>query len=230
MAGEIPRVVTKADVYEEVILTERPVCPYCGGKMRIWECQDCGLSCHAGWGTPYLFICADDECPLYVNGWEEMKKNYGRTCSYRCIYLPGAGGTETMAVFSSRDCISELLDEETVAADRLRGTAMDPVVQQLIASFKGKDLAALQENLLDDTTYWKTKAEAAALVGELGPLELLELLESTIFRDKRVAGAVQNAIKRIHEINQTRECPYCKEVVTAELTICSQCGRPLKPE
>ena len=70
-------VITKADVYEKVILAEKPVSPHCGQRMRIWECSETGLLCGSGWGSPYLFVCVDDGCPLFVNGWKEMKKNYG---------------------------------------------------------------------------------------------------------------------------------------------------------
>ena len=220
-------VVTKADVYEKVILSERPVCPHCGKRMRIWECWETGLSCGSGWGTPYLFVCVDDGCPLFVNGWEEMKRNYGRTCSYRCICLPGSGHTEAMMVFSSGDCWPGLLDEAAIAVDRLRGTNEDPAVRQLKRYFERKDLAALQARLLDDAAYWKVRLRAAELLGELGLLEALEPLQATRFTDKRIADAVRAAIGRIHEINDTQECPHCTEIVGANVNTCAQCGRPL---
>ena len=220
-------VVTKADVYEQVIHTERPVCPHCGQQMSIWECVDTGLSCGSGWGTPYLFICANDACPLFVSGLKAMKANYGRTCSCRCIHLPGSRGTETMVVFSFGVCQEGLLDENAVAADRLRGTNRDPAVLELMACFKRKNLAALQTSLFDDTIYWKVRMRAADLIGELGILDALETMQSTKFRDNRVGDAVRAAIQKIHEINATQECPHCKEIIEAKAKICTQCGRRL---
>jgi hypothetical protein len=220
-------VVTKADVYEKVILSERPVCPHCGQRMRIWECSESGLSCGSGWGTPYLFVCTDDGCPLYVNGWKEMKKNYGRTCSYRCILLPDSNHTEAMMVFSSADCWPGLLDEAVIAADRLRGTNEDPAVQQQVQSFERQDLPALLVDLLDDAAHWKVRLKAAELLGELALPEALEPMQATGFTDKRIANAVRAAIQRIHETNNTQECPHCTETIGTDVNTCTQCGRPL---
>jgi hypothetical protein len=220
-------VITKADVYEKVILAERPVCPHCGQRMKIWECSETGLSCGLGWGTPYLFVCVNDGCPLFVNGWKGMKSNYGRTCSCRCICLPDSGLTEMMMVFSSGDCKPGLLDEGVIAEDKLRGTDEDPAVQQLIGYFEREDLASLQASLLDDAAHWKVRLRAAELLGELGLLQALEPLQTARFRDKRIADAVRAAIQRIHEINDTQECPHCTEIIGAEVKICTQCGRPL---
>jgi hypothetical protein len=220
-------VVTKADVYEKVIHSERPVCPYCDRSMRIWECTETGLSCGSGWSTPYLFVCVNDTCPLFVNGWEEMKENYGRNCSYRCISFLGSRGTETMMVFSSVDCNDGLLDEKVIEADRQRGTKEDPAVQQLIRHFKYNDPGALLASLFDEAAYWKVRLKAAELLGDLGQPQTLESLQTARFGDRRIANAAKVAIQKIHAINNTRECPHCAETTSAEGNMCKQCGRSL---
>jgi len=130
-------------------------------------------------------------------------------------------------VFSSGDCKPGLLDERAIGVDRLRGTNEDPAVRQLMRCFERKDLAALQASLLDDAAHWKVRLRAAELLGELGLLEALEPLRSARFGDQRIADAVQAAVQRIHEINDTQECPYCAEIVGANVNTCEQCGRPL---
>ena len=220
-------VVTKADVYEKVIFADRPLCPHCGKEMNISECADTGLSCGSGWGTPYLFICFNDKCPAFVNGWETMKKDYGRKCSYRCISFPNSQNTEMMMVSSYADGKADIIDDEVIAADRDRGTAADPAVQELVGCFESKDLKALLSNLLDQRVYYKLRLKSAELIGELGLVEAIEPLRSHKFNDQRIVTKVRDAIKRIHEIAGTQECPYCCEVIDRHATICSECARDL---
>jgi hypothetical protein len=220
-------VVTKGDVYEKVISAERPVCPHCGKEMKILECHDMGLSCGSGWGTPYLFVCLNNECSPFVNGWENMKRDYGRKCSYRCICYPDSRKTEMMMVFSYVDCKSGIIDERIVAADRAKGTPEDPVVQEVFRCFESKDVNALLANLFDNKVHYKVRLKAAELIGELGLLEAVEPLQNHQFVDQRIAIRVHDAVARIHKISNTRECPYCTEIIEAGATTCSQCGRGL---
>jgi len=221
-------VVTRADIYEKVIFAERPECPHCGEEMKIWECPEAGLSCGSGWGTPYLFVCMNNQCPPFVSGWDSMRRMYGRKCSYRCVCFPDSRKTEMMMVFSNVDCKSGIVDEGVVAADRARGTDEDPAVIELLQCFEHRDLNALLANLFDETIDYKVRIRAAELTGELGLVKSIELLRNHNFKDQRVDTAVHNAIKRAHEINRSRECPYCAEIIEAEATVCSECGRELR--
>lgn len=220
-------VVTKADVYEKVIFAERPVCPHCGKEMNIWESSDTGLSCGSGWDTPYLFICLNDECPAFVEGWKSMKRDYGRRCSYRCISFPESTKTEMMMVFSYADCKAGVVGEEVIAADKARGTSEDPAVQKLLRCFESRDDNALFATLFDNKVHYAVRLKAAELIGKLGLLKAIEPLYSFKCLDQRIADKVQDAIARIHQMNGTKECPYCREIVEAQATTCNQCGRGL---
>ena len=218
-------VVTKADVYEKVIFAERPICPYCGNEMKVWAPYQTGFVCGSRWGTPYLFICANDECPLFVDGWENMRQTYRRQCSYRCICYPDSGKTEMMAVYSHDK--SGMIDEATIAADKAKGTLEDHAVQELLSHFQSGDLGNLLSCLFDPDVYYKVRLKAAELIGELGLLEAIEPLRSYRFRDQRIADGVRNTIRRIHDIAGSQECPYCAEIVEAGAATCSHCGRSL---
>jgi len=218
-------VLTKADVYEKMISADRPVCPYCGQKMKIMACGQSGFVSGGRWGSPYLFICDNDECPLYAEGWEHMRETYGRPCSYRCICYPDSGQTEARAVYSSNK--SGIIDEVDITADKARGTDDDPAVQRLMGLFDAADLEGLLSSLFDRDVYYKVRMRAAALIGELGLAEAIEPMLDFKLQDQRLAVQVRQGIKRIHEINQTRECPFCAEVIEAEAEVCKHCGRPL---
>ena len=156
-----------------------------------------------------------------------MKRLYGRRCSYRCICFPDSRKTEMMMVFSYVDCKPGIVDEPVIAADRARGTDEDPAVIQLRRWFERRDIDALLANLFDERIDYKVRIRAAELIGELGLVKSIEQLYNHNFKDERVDTAVHNAIKRVHEINRSLECPYCAEIIEAEATVCSQCGREL---
>jgi len=220
-------VVTKEDVYEKVLFSERPVCAYCGEKMQIWQCGQSGCACGSGWGTPYLFVCANDECPPFLEGWKDMREQYGRTCSYRCLCYPESGKTEMMLVYSKTDIHAGIIDEKTIEADMARGTLEDPAVKKLINAFQLKDLTPLMATVFDEKTHYKVRIKALELIGELGSPEAIEPLRNAKFHDQRVAAKVPGALTRIHVIGSTKECPFCAEIIEAETWQCSQCGREL---
>jgi hypothetical protein len=132
-----------------------------------------------------------------------------------------------MMVYTHADTKSGIIDEAVIAADKIRGTAQDPAVQELVQYSESRDIEKLMDTLLDKEVHYKVRIRAAELIGELGSLETIDPLCNHKSRDTRVDTAVRNAIKRIHTINATQECPYCKEIVQAEATTCSQCGKEL---
>jgi len=221
-------ILTKADVYEKTIFTERPFCPHCGERMKIWECEDSGFGCGSGWGTPYLFVCFNDECSAFVNGWDNMMKNYGRKCSYRCICFPDSGVKELMMVFSMHDGKSGILDEAKIAVDKKKGTDVDPLVQALMKNFEARDAETLLSNIFNAKMHHKVRQKAAALIGELGLVKTIEPLRNYKFKDQRVLASVHTAIDRIHQINATRECPFCFEIIAQRSKKCSECGKDLQ--
>ena len=219
-------VVTKSDVYDKVIFAERPICPHCGKEMGIYACgQEGAAVCGGRWGTPYLFICVNDKCPLFVEGWNHMRETYRHACSYRCFCYPDARRTESMVVYSH--AMPGIIDEATISRDRARGTPEDPQVQRLQHLFESRDLEELLASLFDEKLYYKLRLKAAELVGQLGMPEAIEPLRDHEFKDHRIANRVRYSVQEIHQMNGTRECPFCAEVIDAAQTTCSECGREL---
>ena len=70
-----------------------------------------------GWGVPYLFLCFNDECPLYKQGWDDLMENFAQTASYRCMNYPGTDTFELMPVFSSMGATGQIIDDQVVAAE-----------------------------------------------------------------------------------------------------------------
>jgi len=220
-------VVTKADVYEKMIWAERPVCPHCGQSMRIWECVETGCSCGTGWGTPYLFVCMNDQCPPYTRGWASTRKHYGRCFSYRCIGFPDSDNTEMMMVMSSGDCLPGLVSEDTITGDQARGTDADVHVQELRRLFEAGDLEALMDRLFSREVHYKVRMRAAEFIGDMGRVDAIEPLRSHRFFNEHVRETVERTTERVLEQTGVIECPYCKEIITAGLKMCPECKRGL---
>ena len=91
---------TKEQVLEKIMSEGKPACPHCGEEMNIWEVPPVAVGDGLGWGTPYLYLCFNDDCPYFVKGWEWMKTQYQQKASYRHRYDPQTGETGPVPVWS----------------------------------------------------------------------------------------------------------------------------------
>jgi hypothetical protein len=56
---------------------------------------------HLGFGGSFLWICTNNECPLFVNGWKNMAEKYGELTSIRYMIEPDSGETGVFPVPSA---------------------------------------------------------------------------------------------------------------------------------
>ena len=109
---------TREQVLERILEQEKPRCPHCGEEMTLWEVPPITVGDGLGWGTPYLYLCFNDDCKLYRQGWDHMKKNYAHTASYRCMNYPGTKQFELIPVFSDQGGRGQIVDEQLMARRR----------------------------------------------------------------------------------------------------------------
>jgi hypothetical protein len=71
-------------------------CPHCDTQLSKWLVPE---SPFAEWPSEFQYICFNDNCSYFVNGWGAMaaQGNFG---SYRFMYDPPTGGCHPMAVLS----------------------------------------------------------------------------------------------------------------------------------
>ncbi|MBD3402277.1 hypothetical protein GF420_05235 [candidate division GN15 bacterium] len=76
---------------------EAPVgtCPYCGKPMVKWV-----GSLESAWGYEPQFVCFDDNCPYYLEGWEWMRAQFKQNVSYRYRFNPCNGESGPLPVWS----------------------------------------------------------------------------------------------------------------------------------
>ena len=73
-------------------------CPHCGARMLKWYTPP-----DLSWGTPYQYVCFNDECSYYVRGWAWIEQTYN---------LPGFHAWDATAALYLTD--PQLFEPQTV--------------------------------------------------------------------------------------------------------------------
>jgi hypothetical protein len=217
--------LTREDVYNKMVHEERPACPHCGQEMVIWECPPISFSDGLGWGTPYLYVCFNNDCPLYLEGWKNVMDHYATAASYRCICDPMSGVMDSMVVYSREGASGSVIDEEVRAREEARKAAEKKDMEALNAHFETRDVNAILEVLLAEDTPPPVGFRAAELIGEIGDLEVVEPIRNHVFKNDRVKAKADASIDLIHKKHYTKECPFCAEIIKARAVVCKHCGK-----
>ena len=85
-------------------------CPHCGSRLKKWT-----VPVEASWSEDHFFVCFNDDCSYYKQGWEWMKEQYNQQGSYRFMINPTTGSASLIPVWSdtaTREMIVEDHDGE----------------------------------------------------------------------------------------------------------------------
>jgi len=216
---------TKEQVFEKVISQKKPLCPHCKKEMSIYEVPPVTFSDGLGWGTPYLFLCFNDDCSLYKQGWENLKENYNQTASYRCMNYPGTDTFELMPVFSPMGATGQIIDDKVVAAEEALKEATKKGFLILADCYTSKDSPAVLRLLVDPTEPAKVRLKAAEMLGDIGELEAVDALRNLKVGNDLIEKEIDKSVKKIHERHFTRDCPFCAEMIKKKAKICKHCQR-----
>jgi len=216
---------TKEQVLERILTRPKPRCPYCNEEMNLWEVPPVNVGDGLGWGTPYLYICFNDNCSCYQQGWDHMKETYAHTASYRSINYPGTETFEIIPVFSSMGGRGQVVDEQVLAEQEALKEAIKKGFSILADCYVNKDGPQVMRMLLDPTEPVRVRVKAAEMIGDIGELEAIEPIRNVAFGNEILQKKVDGAISRIHERFFTRECPFCAEIIKKRAKICKHCGK-----
>ncbi len=218
---------TKEEIFEKVISQERPRCPHCGVEMSLWEAPDITIDDGLGWGTPYLFVCFNDKCRLYAQGWDNIKENYGRTASYRCICYPESGVYECMSVYGPLGGTGQIIDDKVIKERDLLQKKTEEGLALVAQCLKIEDRVKTLEIILDSSMPTRVRVEAAVAISSIGELDALDPLRNHSFGNRILREKVEKAITSIHDRFFTKECPYCAEIIKKQAKVCKYCGNKL---
>ncbi len=221
---------TKEQVLEEILAGEKPNCPHCGKEMNLWEVPPINMGDGLGWGTPYLFVCFNDECSMYEEGWDNIKENYAHNASYRCMCYPGTQQFECIPVFSPLGAKGQIIDEQVLLQEEALKQAIKKGFSILADCYISKDTPSVLRMLLDPTEPMRVRIKAAEMIGDIGELDAIEPIRSLKLGNELLQNETEKAVKKIHERFFTRECPFCAEIILKRAKVCKHCGKDVAGE
>ncbi|MHC5037755.1 MAG: ogr/Delta-like zinc finger family protein [Planctomycetota bacterium] len=80
-------------------------CPHCGSGLKKWRVPE-----GSSWAEEFFFVCFNDDCSYFKEGWGWMKEQYKQEASYRYMVNPENGAASMLPVWSNsaiRDLIVE---------------------------------------------------------------------------------------------------------------------------
>jgi len=218
---------TKEQFLEKMLNEKRPECPACHQDMEIWEVPIMAFGDGLGWGVPYLFVCFNEECPTYKQGWEQIEGSFGHSASCRNICYPGSRQFECMPVFSPEGGTGQIITDEAMAEEeRIREATKQGFLMLAELYTEGRWIEVLRL-LCDVTAPARVRLKAGEMMGDIGDLEAIDPLRSFSSGNEKIDSTVRDAIKKIHERNYTAECPYCAEIIKKRAKACKHCGKDL---
>lgn len=216
---------TKDELLEKYIKMDKPHCPDCDKEMTLWEVPPINFSDGLGWGTPYLFVCFNDECGSYKKGWDHLAETMEMGASYRCYVEPGQKNFEYMPVFSPAGATGGKLDDETLIRQEARKELLKKTFSVLTDYYISKDWDEILKICLDPNIPAKARLKAVEMVGELGDAEAAEHLINHKFPTPVLQKGVKKAIDQLHDRHYTRECPFCAEIIKKRAKLCKHCNK-----
>ena len=216
---------TKEQVLERILEKPKPKCKHCQQEMSLWEPPPINVGDGLGWGSAYLYVCYNDECPVYKKGWDHLMKNYAHNASCRCICYPESGKFDYMPVFSAQGGQGQIIDDEAMAAEEALKENIKRGFSILADCYTCKDMVPALRILLDPTEPVRVRIKAAEMMGDFGEIEAIEPIRNVKFGNNILQKAVDDAVKKIHKRFFTRECPFCAEIIKKRAKICKHCGQ-----
>jgi len=83
-------------------LDKAPICPHCGKQTERYDCPPFHFADGLGWGTDFMYVCFNEECPPYVRGKKHLWEKYGQAASYRYMVYPDTGQEDTIVAANPR--------------------------------------------------------------------------------------------------------------------------------
>jgi ribosomal protein L37AE/L43A len=216
---------TKEQVLENILSRKKPLCPHCGKEMSIWEVPPFSFSDGLGWGEPYLFVCFNNDCPVYLKGWDDIMDNYAHKATVRCMCYPSTQQFEYMPVFSTIGGTGQIIDDQILVEQEILKEKMKKGFSILAGAYASKDSVTVVRLLLDGAEPQRVRLKAAEMIGDIGELEAIDPIRSARFGNQIIQKQVDKSIKKIHERYFTRECPFCAEIIKKRAKICKHCGK-----
>ena len=81
-------------------------CPHCDTRLSKWRVPD-----GSSWEEEFFFVCFNDDCSYYKNGWSWMKEQFNQNASYRYAVNPTTGASSPLPVWSDQATREMIVDD-----------------------------------------------------------------------------------------------------------------------
>lgn len=204
-----------------------PSCPSCGEQLSCCEAPPIHIGDGLGWGSEVLYICLNDECPIFVRGWQQIEEQYGHSSSYRHMQLPGSKESNVMMVGSEDAFKGSVISPDALEAQNVRYQAEKDALAELDSAVENKNLKPLLHLILDEAAALEGRKKAISLLTSVNDLACIDPIRNHTFRDTSLESECNIAIAVILKANFKKECPYCSELVKLQAKVCMHCQKDL---
>ncbi|PIE60253.1 MAG: zinc ribbon domain-containing protein [Desulfobulbus propionicus] len=208
-------------------LEEKHSCPHCNTELTLCHAPPMHVGDGLGWGSEFLFICLNNDCSLFVNGWKFIENQYGHVGSYRYMEIPNSNESYNMMVAGKDAYTGNIVDVEQLKAQNKRYKKEKEAVAALDSCVEKGDLEPVMILILDEHANKADRKRAMELLLELNTTDCIEPLKNHVFRDSDIEQRVNMIIRGILDKNFLKECPYCAELIKSRATVCKHCQKDL---
>jgi hypothetical protein len=208
-------------------LDEVKTCPHCKETLSLCEAPPIHVGDGLGWGSDVLFICLNDGCSLFLNGWDKIEAQYGHHASYRYMELPGSPEGNCMMVGNSDAFKACIIDKEELKNQNTRYRQEKEAIEQLKSCVADNNIKPVMTLLLDEGARKSVRVNALGYLTDLNDLACVDPLRNHKFRDPAIEQKVNQTITELLKVNFKKECPHCLEIVKAQAKKCLHCKEDL---
>lgn len=202
-----------------------PDCPHCQLKLSCCEAPPVHIGDGLGWGAEVLYICLNDYCSLFLRGWDQIELKYGHHASYRYMQLPDSNESNVMMVGNSDAFKGSIIDPKAVEAQNVRYKKEKQALSALDTCVEEKNLEPLLHLIVDEAAAIDGRKKAVELLPAVNDLSCIDPIRNHTFRDTSLESDCNIAIKKILKTNYKKECPYCKEIIKSQASLCMHCKK-----
>jgi hypothetical protein len=206
---------------------EEHFCPHCHQRLSCCNAPPFHVGDGLGWGTEVFFLCLNDDCPLFVNSWQQFELQYGHSASCRFMQLPGEKKGSPMMVGGREAFKGSEIDPESIKQQSKRFNREMEAAAGLDTAVAEKNLEPVLYLTLDEAAAPENRKRAVEALVAIGDLGCVDPIRNHKFLSTEIEQLANLAIKAVLDANFRRECPHCAEIVKSQAKLCMHCGKDL---
>lgn len=209
------------------VLDEVHICPDCNSKMSCCEVPPVHVGDGLGWGSEVFFICLNDECPTFKDGWQKVEVNYGHKGSFRNMQLPGSKELNAMMVASHVAFTGSIVDPEAMREQNERYQREKKARELLPTCLADNDISPVMTLILDEAAREQGRRDAIDILIKFNDLSCIDPIRNHKFRNTEFEQKCNMVITVLLKNNFQKECPFCAELIKAQAKKCLHCKADL---